>query len=178
LAREQLRQALPVASPGLADHAIQTLVETGSIELDGSVVRKAGHEPTLDPDQIEAASQLTRIYASAGLSAPSVTELPSLLSTRRDVELLIRHLQRTGTLVSLGPGRAVDREAIEAAGREVVARFRGREAVSPAEFREVFGLSRKYLIPVLEYFDRVGLTARVGESRRVEGWGRTSGGGG
>ena len=36
---------------------------------------------------------------------------------------------------------------------------------SPSELRERLGLSRKYLIPVLEYCDRVGVTTRVGNNR-------------
>ena len=170
--RELLRQAVPAAVPGLADRVIQELVETGRIELDGSLARRSGHEPVLDPDQTVAADRISTLYAEAGLAAPSLSELPLSLSSRPDLGLLVRHLQRTGTLVPLAPGRPIDRASIEAAGRRLQSEFGGRGAVSPGEFRDLFGLSRKYLIPVLEYFDRIGLTARVGESRRVEASGR------
>jgi selenocysteine-specific elongation factor len=169
--REQLRQVVPAVIPGLADRAIQHLVEHGHVELGGSIVRRSGHEPVLDADQKAVADQLTRLYAEAGLASPSLTELPPSLSNRSDLESVVRHLQRTGTFVPLAPGKPIDRASIEAAVQRVAERFGGREAVSPAEFRELLGLSRKYLIPVLEYLDRIGLTARVGESRRVGGVG-------
>jgi selenocysteine-specific elongation factor len=40
--------------------------------------------------------------------------------------------------------------------------------ITPASFRDLFGTSRKYTIPLLEYFDREGITIRVGDTRRLK----------
>jgi selenocysteine-specific elongation factor len=44
--------------------------------------------------------------------------------------------------------------------------------MTPAAFRDLFGTSRKYTIPLLEYFDREGITVRVGDARRLKSAGR------
>jgi selenocysteine-specific elongation factor len=44
--------------------------------------------------------------------------------------------------------------------------FADHEEMTPQDFREVSQLSRKYAIPLLEYFDKEKLTVRVGDNRR------------
>ncbi|MET0692120.1 MAG: SelB C-terminal domain-containing protein, partial [Candidatus Binatia bacterium] len=43
-----------------------------------------------------------------------------------------------------------------------------KHEMSAASFRDLIGSSRKYTIPLLEYFDRNGLTIRVGDIRRLK----------
>jgi selenocysteine-specific elongation factor len=43
-----------------------------------------------------------------------------------------------------------------------------RSDITPATFRDLFGTSRKYAIPLLEYLDREGVTVRVGDTRRLK----------
>jgi selenocysteine-specific elongation factor len=43
-----------------------------------------------------------------------------------------------------------------------------KDAITPAEFRDQYQTSRKYVIPLLEYFDREGVTVRMGEVRRLK----------
>jgi selenocysteine-specific elongation factor len=40
--------------------------------------------------------------------------------------------------------------------------------ISAAGFRDLLGSSRKYIIPLLEYFDREGFTLRIGDVRRLK----------
>jgi len=60
-------------------------------------------------------------------------------------------------------------EAVAVAGliEKVVAFFADHEDMHPQDFREVAGLSRKYAIPLLEYFDKEKLTVRVGDNRKL-----------
>ena len=43
----------------------------------------------------------------------------------------------------------------------------GTGDITPATFRDLFGTTRKYAIPLLEYLDREGFTIRVGDTRRL-----------
>jgi selenocysteine-specific elongation factor len=60
-------------------------------------------------------------------------------------------------------------ESVERVKRTLCERFRDQEEITPANFRELFGTSRKYAIPLLEYFDRQMVTKRVGDVRRLKG---------
>jgi selenocysteine-specific elongation factor len=76
-------------------------------------------------------------------------------------------LEREGILMSVGPDAYVDAAAMREAAGLVRRRLGGREGVQPAEFRDLLGLSRKHLIPLLEHFDRAGVTRREGDGRTV-----------
>jgi selenocysteine-specific elongation factor len=110
---------------------------------------------------------LVEALRSAGAEPPSVGELEAQLGS--DVSDLIRILDREGVVVPVEPDRYYESESL--AG--LVDRLRagllpGRE-YSPSELREVIGLSRKFLIPFLEYCDRRSITERRPGGRVLHG---------
>jgi len=81
------------------------------------------------------------------------------------VRALLAHLARSGTIEAIDAERyaatgalAEFRSALEAALAEL-------RSATPAELRDRFGLTRKYLIPLLEWADRRGITRRAGDAR-------------
>jgi selenocysteine-specific elongation factor len=56
-------------------------------------------------------------------------------------------------------------EALDGLREMLVAHLGQKGEITPPEFRELTGLSRKFLIPLLEYFDSQKLTIRVGDKR-------------
>jgi selenocysteine-specific elongation factor len=78
----------------------------------------------------------------------------------------VQHLLKSGALVRLSPDVVVHAEVL--AGLEAkVAGAKGR-TMSVGDFRDLLGLTRKNLIPLLEHLDRRRLTRRVGDARVVE----------
>jgi selenocysteine-specific elongation factor len=82
---------------------------------------------------------------------------------------LLRLLEREGAAVQVEETRYYAAQAVE----ELVGNLRrgmerGRE-YGPAELREFLGVTRKYLIPFLEYCDRIGVTERRGGGRVLRG---------
>jgi selenocysteine-specific elongation factor len=59
--------------------------------------------------------------------------------------------------------------ALEELKAKLVAHLEEKGRTNAQEFKELTGLSRKYLIPLLEHFDAVGLTMRVGDERVLRG---------
>ena len=164
---ENLRSALPAAAaPSLVESLLAGLVADGSITIDANRVRRSSFVPRLDPDQQAAARLLLDEFDRAGLAAPAPQELPGPLANRPDLADLLHHLVRTSRLVALGPDRFLAPAALEEAIRRATSAFVDRAPLSPGDFRDLFGISRKYLIPLLEHFDRTGVTVRQGEGRR------------
>ena len=56
-------------------------------------------------------------------------------------------------------------DSIHTQNPEILARLTAAGEITPNEFREITGLSRKFMIPLLEYFDSTKLTIRVGDKR-------------
>jgi selenocysteine-specific elongation factor len=167
--REALRHLLPAhAHPLLADAIIDELLENGLLAADGHTIRRADFRASLNSAQVSAADAIEALFREAGLASPGLDDIPPPLAGRKDLEDLIHYLQRAGRLVSLPAHRWIHPAPLEAAIALARHHFGDRGDLSPADFRDLFGISRKYLIPLLEHFDRTGVTGRNGDARRVE----------
>jgi len=167
LPREQLKQQLHDAEPAFAEWVLQHLTDEGRVHADAAGIRLAGFTPTLQPDQLAAANAILAAIEAAGLQAPAPDELPEALARRKDLLDLVHHLARAGRLVPLPQNRYLTPAALDAASRRAREALGQRADLTPADFRDLFGISRKFLIPLLEHFDRTQVTLRSGELRRL-----------
>jgi selenocysteine-specific elongation factor len=152
-------------SADLIDHVIETLASGGDVVVEGPGIRLAVHEAGLSDTEEAAMSNLRNILAAAELAPPSPPELSTMIGVDRDVlNDFLRLLVERGEVVRVTPEIFVTRAA-EARARDAVRRVAGAEAVGPGVFRQTLGLSRKYLIPLLEHMDRTGVTRRTPEGR-------------
>ncbi|HEU4464070.1 MAG TPA: selenocysteine-specific translation elongation factor [Gemmatimonadota bacterium] len=163
---EAARQAARAPAP-LAESAIRELERTGAVERRGAALAIGGHSIELGGTDHRLVEQALERYGEAGLEPPETEALAADL--RVDVgrlRRLLEHLERQGRLVKLAGDWFVDAAAMATAERMLVERL-GREegGADTGAFKEMFGVTRKYLIPILEYFDRRGLTRRDGNRR-------------
>ena len=162
----EARRSLPRhAAAGLADAALDALVAAGTVEVGEGVVRRTGYRPRLEGPHAVLRERVASAYRASGLAPTPVTELedaPAELAWP-----IVKLLEREGILHPIGGDAYVDAEALGAAAELVRARLAGHEGVQPAAFRDLLGLSRKNLIPLLEHFDRIGVTRRDGSGRTV-----------
>jgi selenocysteine-specific elongation factor len=113
------------------------------------------------------ARRIEEAWRGAGFEAPRNLDLAKALGTKTQVvEGLVQHLLKTGALVRLSP-EIIAHAAVLAEVDAKVATRKG-DTMSVGDFRDLLGLSRKYLIPLLEYLDRKRRTRRVGDARVVE----------
>ena len=161
-----LREGLRVRDE-LADIAIREMEESCEIESFGPVFRRPGWVPTPSAEDAHAVDRLAHDICAAQSEPPSVTELVSRYGN--SVPGLLRFLERQGRIVQVETDRYYDRAALE----RLVARLRSEltpgHIYAPAELRDVLGISRKYLIPLLEFCDRNGITERRGVGRVLKG---------
>jgi selenocysteine-specific elongation factor len=162
--RELARRA--VRDPGLAEHVHEALTAEGQIALEGQTVRLAGHSPDLSGPQIGAGKRLTQELRSAGNHGRTLAELRETLPGE-DVPALIGFLVMQRTAVRVGKDRYYDRDSLDRLLQQILAGVREVERASPAQLKEVTGLSRKYLIPLLEWMDAELLTLRHGDGRTL-----------
>jgi selenocysteine-specific elongation factor len=124
------------------------------------------HDPGLGPAQREAAHAVLDVLEAAGLQPPDLetladaTGLPGL-TVRELILVLAREgrVRRVGELVF---------HAAPLAGLAADVRGLGvGRTVDVAAFKQRFGLSRKFAIPLLEWLDRERVTRRQGDVRMV-----------
>ena len=159
---ETIRSALdrPAA---LVEAALGGLAAERRIVIGGGIAALAGFSPRLPPGaEVELVlAELER----GGLTPPSVAELEATLG-RRDVAQMLRFAAASGRVEAVERDRYYTRAALDRFGAAV--RLLGeRGEFTPGALRDLLGVSRKYLIPLLEWSDRQGLTLRTGEARRL-----------
>ena len=127
----------------------------------GIFLHRIGYRPALPP-HLEAAANRIRTALKAGeLDPPS----RKLLAGDREGESALRFLLRAGEVVQLAESVVISKEAHNLAQRRVVEYLRRCRRATVSEIRLELGTSRRVAVPLLEKFDRAGLTVRQGDHR-------------
>lgn len=146
------------AAPAIVEAVIGAQLSSGGLRSGSGSVWLAGWSASPSPAQSELIQSLVHRLDAAGSEPPTVDELVAEFG--EDVGPILRFLERRSEVTQ------VEQDRYYASGqlRLLVDRLHdampvGKE-LSPSELRETLGLSRKFLIPLLEYCDRVGYTNR------------------
>jgi selenocysteine-specific elongation factor len=155
------------AAAPLFEPALQRLTAAGDAVVHAGVAALATFRAAPGPRELEILHRLGEIHAEAGIRFPDLAELPPDLVRLPSLPLLLRHLERQGRLVRLGPTRWADAAAVLECIADLRTQLPPDTPLAVSDFKDVLNVTRKHLIPLLEYFDRVGVTARAGEARTI-----------
>ncbi len=137
------------------------------LRLQDALVYASGSDPQLPGADLKSLSAIATAYESAGLTAPSASEVATMLHLKDgEMRRLMTLLLRDKILVKMGvDGPYIHERALETL-RGRVRELRG-QTLDVARFKQMTGLSRKYAIPLLEYLDRQRVTRKDGDLRLV-----------
>jgi selenocysteine-specific elongation factor len=170
MSREELRVRAANAEDKLFTHALGALDTEGAVRVDRATVRLASHEVRLSGDQQRVVDRLESDFRSAAAAPPSPEEALSRAGVGGDEEhVLFQVLVESKKLVRVKESLFFHAEALEVIQEKLVACLRERKEIGPADVKDLLGISRKYAIPLLEYFDGRRVTQRVGERRVLRG---------
>ena len=161
----QAARTAPGTEPELVEFVLARLVRAGELSTEGGLVRRAGWVPRPDDAQRALAQRLADALAEAGREPPSVAELAATHGAV--TAALLRLLEREGRVVQVEADRYYAAAAVEELVEGLRAATTPGRVYTPAELRDVLGVSRKYLIPFLEYCDRRRVTERRADGRVV-----------
>jgi selenocysteine-specific elongation factor len=167
--REELkRRALARAPEGALEGVLPRLQAAGHVKVLPDAISLVSHAVTLTPAETEARAAVLEALAATGLAGLSLRELAE--RTGRDgtlVDRMTRLLASQGLLARVGEGQHVAREPLEALKARVRERWPAGARLDVAAFKEMTGLTRKHVIPLLEFLDRERVTRRSGTDRFV-----------
>jgi selenocysteine-specific elongation factor len=170
MSREELRGRAGAADERVFAHVLVALEAEGHVRTDRDKVRLASHEVRLSPEQQKAADRLEQEYLSAEAAPPSPEEALARAGQSGDEEHeLFQVLIEARKLVRVKDSLYFHARALEAIQDKLVAMLRERKEIGPGDIKDLLGISRKYAIPLLEFFDARRVTARVGERRVLRG---------
>ena len=170
ISREELRIGLArLAGPAMYRAALAELAAAGKVVLAGDVVKRAGREISLAPEEARAKEQIERAFSDAGLTVPSMKEvLEKVPVEAARAQKIVQMLQREGVLVRVTMELVFHRTALERV-RQILAEYKAKSGarIGVPAFKELTGITRKYAIPLLEYLDRERVTRRDGDVRLI-----------
>jgi len=146
---------------------LNTLVKQGTIVVDEATVRLTGHQVSLKADAMSVRAEMETFYTKAGLTPPTVREVQERFAkypvplVREVLELLVREQ----VLVKISEDLYFQSRAMAALQEQLVAFIRKEGEIDAPRFKNLTGLTRKFSIPLLEYFDKIKVTIRVGDKR-------------
>ena len=163
---EAVARIFPGRSGELADVYLGWLAKRGVLTVEGDRVDLPGRSASLTDEESSLAKGVLERFERAGLAPPSPAEVGRELSAKPQIlEGVVRYLVDRGKLTRLPGGLVLAAAAIEEL-REAL-ESAGWERFSVADFKDRFGLSRKWAIPLLEHLDSIGATRRLGDERMV-----------
>jgi selenocysteine-specific elongation factor len=164
--REQLRAALPKdLNAANFDAILAALQQENQAVAERDAVRRAGYEVRFTDEQRQIAERLERAYRDGGFSSPDIEELLRGFGAKRELASAIFYsLVDAGKLARVAD--LVFHESVMERARRVIADYIHQHGkMTVAEFRNLTDSSRKYAVPLLEHFDKIGFTRRVGDER-------------
>jgi selenocysteine-specific elongation factor len=167
---EAARERLPGRIvPRLFRAVVEQLETDRVVARTGSLLRLPQHVVRLREDEQTLASRIAALLAQAPLSPPDVKQIERELNVPRPkLAEVLRVMERERAVVRISPELYFLGESIDKVKSDLRRHLSERSDITPATFRDLFGTTRKYAIPLLEYLDREGVTVRVGDARRLK----------
>ncbi|HJT27840.1 MAG TPA: selenocysteine-specific translation elongation factor [Pyrinomonadaceae bacterium] len=179
LARGMLRETLREkvfthSAPELFNGVVARLEGEGKVVSEKDIVRSSAHSVGLSDKDIELSNRIEQIYLAAGVEAPSLDDAMTKANVpaaqRAQARKLLQLLLDDRKLVRIQGEMFMHSKVIEDLKTKLLTYASQHEPdrlIDVPAFKDLAGVSRKYAIPLLEYFDRAQITRRAGDKRLI-----------
>jgi selenocysteine-specific elongation factor len=167
---EEMRAKVRALGERVCLMALEELRQQGAVIVERDRVRLATHQVALDDTRERILNELEAEFLAAGFQPPRVEDLFAKLNIGKGHDkALLQVLLDQGRAVRLKENVVFHRSNLVKAESLLVQFLRDHREITPIEFKDLLGISRKYAIPMLEYFDSQKITMRVGDKRILRG---------
>ena len=165
---EAVRRILPGPAAQLASIYLERLAAEKVLVVEGELVNLPGRSAELTGQESDLSRRIQQAFEEAGLTPPSPAELGRRLGAKPQIlDGVLGYLVARRRLVRLPGELIIAASAIERVKDDL--RGGALERFKVPAFKQLYGISRKWAIPILEHLDSVGVTRRLGDERQVVG---------
>jgi selenocysteine-specific elongation factor len=167
--KEELKSKFPpLLTSRLYNLTLSQMIKEKDIAQEENIIRLATHAVSLGGKQADVKDKILKTYLKAGLEPPYFKALAKSLDAdaKRSREVLM-HLVNEGIIIKVKEDLFFHSEAIKALKKKLVKFLQDQAEITTPQFKEMTGVSRKYVIPLAEYFDATNVTLRVGDVRKL-----------
>jgi selenocysteine-specific elongation factor len=151
----------------LFNYALDRLTQDKRIQIHkDDRISLAEFKVRIDDHLNEALKKIERIFLNAGYKPPDYNELLAMrLGTEELIKKAHRYMLDTGILVYIGESISMHRDLVAQAREKLIGFLHKKPEIRVSEFRDLLDASRKYVLPLLIFFDTQGVTIKRGEVR-------------
>lgn len=167
--KEELKSKLPTGMDNkLFTMILNLLGKSRDIVQQEDLIRLADHQVSMGLDQETLSRQIQDIYLKNGITPPYFKEVRTRLDAPAEqIDQVLALLVDKGILVKVKEDFYYHRDPLEDLKKKLVDYLVANEEISTPQVKDMTGASRKFVIPLIEYFDNIQLTLRVGDVRKL-----------
>ncbi len=167
--KEELSAQLPKqADAKLYNFVLRRLAEEEKIVQEMEWVRLASHKIDLTKDEQAIRQKIEKAFQDAGLQPPFMKDVTAKLpGTPRQHQDVIEWMLTQGILIKAKEDIYFHSTALNELQSRLIGFLKEHGEITTPQFKEMTQVSRKYTIPLLEYFDSQRITIRIGDTRRL-----------
>lgn len=163
--KSRLAERMHLKSGKKAEALIAELEKRKVITIQGSVVSVAGFTVSYSDEASQMMTDMENIYKKAGIEVPSTDELVGAYKDRKQARQVLSELTKKGILVKAGTGVLMHKEHWDRALSVLRDYLASHPQITLGEFRDLLGTSRKYAVMLLETYDQMKITKKIGDAR-------------
>jgi selenocysteine-specific elongation factor len=169
ISKEELRKRIFDDLPlEVFRHCLDDLVAKRKIAFQGEAVSLHGREVQLTPEDNQIREQIEVLYQKAGYQPPSLSDVQSIVPANpEEIRRIFFWMVKERILVKVSEDLVYHRAIMDSIKKQIKDRFASGSRFGVADFKELFDITRKHAIPLLEYLDRERFTRRLGNDRIV-----------
>ena len=149
---------------------LRALIDERKVEASGSIARLPGHDATANAADDKLWQTVRPALEIAAFNAPPVRDLALQLKLKEPILKDFLHRKaKTGDVLKVTAERFYTRSTVAqlAAVAQATADSQANGQFTAAQYRDASGLGRSLAIEILEFLDRLGITQRIGDSRKI-----------
>ncbi|RMF66509.1 MAG: hypothetical protein D6743_06240, partial [Calditrichaeota bacterium] len=154
-------------APELLSHLLDELKRQKRIAEVNGAIKLQTHELTLTAEQTRLKDALEQLFWERAFAPPSLSDLAAQFQAKPDeIEDVLALLVTMGQLIRVDGGLYFHSKRVAEAREKTVAFLKKNQTMTVSQFKELLGgTTRKYAMPLLNYFDGLGITERDGDVR-------------
>jgi selenocysteine-specific elongation factor len=166
ISKEELRTRLPAVDHQIFQNALDECVRNSHIEVEKDKVKARKTEEMTGNVIRRDEGVILKTLLKYRLTPPGLKELSTETGKKeKDLRDILNRLSFEGKVVKIKGDMYFHHDAIDDLKQKAIAYLTVKKEMTPSDFKSVVDVSRKYMIPLLEYLDEIKLTIRTGDKR-------------
>ncbi|SDN55938.1 selenocysteine-specific elongation factor [Desulfonauticus submarinus] len=153
-------------SDKLVNFLIDKLTKENKIKIENKFIKLFSHKVKVKGEKRDLLERIFKIIETSGFNPPNFKEIKDKFKLdTKELNEILALLEKEKKIVKINNNFYYAVSIAEKLKQLLLDFFAKQQEMTLADFKSITGLSRKYTIPLLEYFDRQKITMRIGDKR-------------